>query len=136
MIADFTNIDASMPASEVPNFFENTIAAHELEEWKLDEQTEERLRSLINGERTAYSADRKSVRHQFEQLWKQLYMLYTALHAEMEVECKGYAGMRQRAVITHWEDEEIQIVMMMMIMKRRMKILQYQGKIGLYSGKD
>ena len=108
MIADFTNIDASMPAEQVPNFFDNTIAAHELEEWKLDEQTEERLRSLINGERTAYSADRDSVRHQFEQLWKQLYTLYTALHAEMEAESKGYAGMRQRAVITNWEEEAIQ----------------------------
>ena len=43
MLADFTNIDASMPAEEVPNFFENTIAAHELEQWQLDPETEERL---------------------------------------------------------------------------------------------
>ena len=48
MIADFTNIDASMTAAEVPNFFDNTIAAHELEEWHLDEEVRERLESLWN----------------------------------------------------------------------------------------
>ena len=48
MLADFTNIDASMPASEVPNFFANTIAAHELSEWHLDPETEDRLRRLIS----------------------------------------------------------------------------------------
>ena len=108
IIADFTNIDASMPEEQVPNFFDNTIAAHELEEWHLDEQTEERLRSLISGEPGKYSNERNSVRHQFEQLWKQLYTLYSALHAEMAAESKGYPGMRQRAVISHWNDEEIQ----------------------------
>ena len=46
MLADFTNIDASMPAEEVPNFFENTIAAHELEQWQLEPETAESL----NGE--------------------------------------------------------------------------------------
>ena len=108
MLADFTNVDASMPAAEVPNFFENTIAAHELERWQLDEETEERLRSLMNGERSAISADKDSVRNQYEQLWQQLYVLYKGLREEMAAEQKGYAGMRQRAVIEHWEDEEIQ----------------------------
>jgi len=108
MLADFTNIDASMPATEVPNFFENTIAAHELERWQFDEETEERLRSLMNGERSAVSADKDSVRNQYEQLWQQLYTLYIGLREEMAAEQKGYAGMRQRAVIEHWENEEIQ----------------------------
>ena len=108
MLADFTNVDASMSATEVPNFFENTIAAHELEEWKLDEETEERLRSLVNGERPMASADRDSVRHQYEHLWRQLYDLYVDLRAEMWAEQKGYAGMRQRALIEHWDDEDIQ----------------------------
>ena len=103
MLADFTNIDASMPAEEVPAFFENTIAAHELSEWHLDPETEERLRALINptaDSRTATSSD--SIRHQYEVIWRQLYDIYRALKAEMEAEQKGYTGMRQRAVIAHW----------------------------------
>lgn len=108
MLADFTNIDASMPATEVPNFFENTIAAHELEQLKIDPETEERLRGLINGERLAVSGERDSVKNQFEELWHQLFELYTALRTEMKAEQKGYAGLRQRAVIEEWESEAIQ----------------------------
>ena len=107
IIADFTNIDASMPASEVPNFFENTIAAHELEQWKLDPETEERLRSLMAKDEWS-KKDAESVRAHYETLWHQLYELYTGLKAEMTAEQKGYPGLRQRAVIEHWNDEEIQ----------------------------
>ena len=109
MLADFTNIDASMPASEVPNFFENTIAAHELEQLKIDPETEERLRALINpltANPSPLTAD--SVKNQYEVLWHQLFELYTALRAEMKAEQKGYAGLRQRAVIEEWESEAIQ----------------------------
>lgn len=106
MIADFTNIDASMQEAEVPNFFANTVAAHELEQWQFDAETEARLKSLINLTASSYSAD--SIRAQYESLWEQLYDLYTALHAQMEAEGKGYPGMRQRAVLTHWTDESIQ----------------------------
>ena len=107
MLADFTNVDASMPASQVPNFFENTIAAHELEEWKLDDEVRARLKALMNPSAT-FSASDESIRSQYEQLWKQLYELYVALRAEMIAEQKGYNGLRQRAVIEHWNDEEIQ----------------------------
>ena len=102
MLADFTNIDASMPAEKVANFFENTVAAHELGELQLDEETKERLEALM--------ADRKvgSIQKQYERLWRQLFDLYTGLQAEMEAEKKGYAGMRQRAVIAHWEDDYMQ----------------------------
>ena len=48
MIADFTNVDASMPAEQVANFFDNTIAAHTLEQLQLDEATRERLNALIH----------------------------------------------------------------------------------------
>ena len=109
IIADFTNIDASMPASEVPNFFENTIAAHELEQWKLDPETEERLKSLIGPiSNLQFPISNDSVKNQYETLWHQLYELYTGLKAEMIAEQKGYPGLRQRAVIEHWSDEEIQ----------------------------
>ena len=107
MLADFTNIDASMQADEVPNFFDNTIAAHELEQWTLDPETEERLRSLMaKGEKRTAGED--SVKAQYEQLWHQLYNLYTALRQQMSAEQKGYAGMRQRAVIEQWDSEAIQ----------------------------
>ena len=105
MLADFTNVDASMGASEVPNFFENTIAAHELERWELDEEVEERLRALM-GTRSDAAAD--SVRAAYERLWDHLYELYKALRTEMLEEQKGYAGLRQRALIERWEEESVQ----------------------------
>lgn len=108
MIADFTNIDASMGAEEVPNFFANSIAAHELSEWRLEPEVEERLRALMKGERLQERGEKDSIRAQYELIWQQLYELYTSLQAEMEAENKGYAGMRQRAVITHWEEDSIQ----------------------------
>ena len=106
MVTDFTNIDASMPATEVENFFANTVAAHELSRWQLDPETEERLRSLVNPQ--ASTAAHDSVRHQYELLWRQLYDLYKTLRQQMEAEQKGYPGMRQRAVIEHWNDESTQ----------------------------
>ena len=106
MIADFTNIDASMPAEEVPNFFSNTIAAHELSQWHLDPEVVERLRALVNPQAVSTPAD--SVREQYEQVWRNLYELYKALRAEMTAEQKGFTGMRQRAVIEHWDEESVQ----------------------------
>lgn len=108
MLADFTNVDASMPAEQVPNFFDNTIAAHELGQWDLDPDVEERLRKLVNPSGAAWSVPADSIRKQYEVLWKQIYELYRALHEEMESEQKGYIGMRQRAVISHWADPYIQ----------------------------
>ena len=108
MIADFTNVDASMTAEQVPNFFANSIAAHELEQWKLDAETEERLHALMSGNAVQQSREENSVRNQFELIWQKLYELYKALQAEMQAEQKGYAGMRQRAVLTHWEDDYVQ----------------------------
>ncbi len=107
LLADFTNIDASMPAEQVPNFFDNTIAAHELGEWQLDQEVEERLRSLLsNGART--QAKEGSVRHQYAQLWHMMDRLYQALNNEMQAEQKGYAGMRQRALIERWDEQSVQ----------------------------
>lgn len=106
MLADFTNIDASMSAEEVPAFFANTIAAHELEQWKLDADTEDRLRKLIGS--LPGESKPGSIKSQYEIVWRSLYDLYRLLHSEMEAEQKGYPGMRQRAVIEHWEDVSVQ----------------------------
>ncbi len=109
MLADFTNIDASMHAEEVPNFFENTIAAHELSTWQLDPEVEERLRALINPiTNDERPTTHDSIKNQYESLWRQLYTLYRDLREQMSAEQKGYPGMRQRAVIELWDDETIQ----------------------------
>lgn len=105
MLADFTNVDASMPSEQVANFFDNTIAAHTLEQLELDEATRERLNALIHPK--GNHAD-DSLYRRYEAIWKQLYALYEALHAELAAEQKGYAGMRQRAVIEAWESESVQ----------------------------
>ncbi len=109
MISDFTNVDASMPAEQVPNFFANTVAAHELSQWQIDPETEERLRGLMaNGRTDEWQKDENSIRAQYEFLWRQIHELYTALRAEMTAEQKGYAGLRQRAVIENWDSEYVQ----------------------------
>lgn len=103
MIADFTNIDASMPAEEVPNFFDNTIAAHELSQWQLDEEVENRLRALINPCAGRLTKNDKSLRARFENLWRGMADIYRNLRQEMQAERKGYDGMRQRSVIEQWD---------------------------------
>ena len=109
MISDFTNVDASMPAEQVPNFFANTVAAHELSQWQLDPETEERLRGLMaNGSTDEWQKDENSIRAQYEFLWRRIHELYTALRTEMTAEQKGYAGLRQRAVIENWDSEYVQ----------------------------
>lgn len=105
MIADFTNVDASMPAEQVANFFDNAIAANTLEQLQLDADTRERLNSLVNPN-AQHGAD--SIYSRYAVIWDQLYELYKALHSELEAEQKGYAGMRQRAVIEHWNDDSVQ----------------------------
>lgn len=107
MLADFTNVDASMHAEEVPDFFDNAIAAHELGQWQLDPEVEERLRALIGAD-AARNGERDSLRAQYEILWRRMYRIYCALHDQMAAEQKGYPGMRQRAVIEQWESEYIQ----------------------------
>lgn len=105
MLADFTNVDASMPAEQVANFFDNAIAANTLEQLQLDADTRERLNSLVNPN-AQHGAD--SIYSRYAVIWDQLYELYKALHDELAAEQKGYAGMRQRAVIEAWDEESVQ----------------------------
>ena len=106
MLSDFTNVDASMPAEQVPNFFDNTIAAHELSQWRIDEEVLSRLRALFRDEDKPVKEE--SIRRQYEQIWRRLYELYKLLREELSAEQKGYSGMRQRAVIEHWNDASVQ----------------------------
>ena len=104
MIADFTNIDVSMHAGEVEPFFRHAVAAHELSEWQLDKDTEDRLRALVRPDSAPLSEDTQSVRNQYKTLWTRLYDLYRELHQQLLAERKGYEGMRSRSVVEHWED--------------------------------
>ena len=103
MIADFTNVDVSMSAEEVEPFFRHAVAAHELSEWQLDQDTEERLRALVRPNAAPLSEDTQSIRNQYKNLWSRLYELYRNLHQQMAAERKGYEGMRSRSVIEHWD---------------------------------
>lgn len=107
MLADFTNVDASMHAEEVAHFFDNAIAAHELGQWQLDPEVEDRLRALVGAD-LGRNEEKDSLRAQYEILWRRMYTVYCALHDQMAEEQKGYPGMRQRAVIEQWESEYIQ----------------------------
>lgn len=104
MIADFTNVDVSMHAEEVEAFFKHAVAAHELNEWQLDADTEQRLRALVRPDAAPLSADAQSIRNQYKTLWSQLYILYTNLHQQLLAERKGYEGMRSRSVVEHWDE--------------------------------
>lgn len=105
MLADFTNVDASMPADKVENFFANAIAANTLERLELEQDVRERLQALVS-QNPHHSDD--SIYHRYAAIWDQLYELYKALRQEMAAERKGYAGMRQRAVIETWGSDYIQ----------------------------
>ena len=102
MLADFTNIDASMPAEEVPSFFCNAISAHELGEWQLDEETENRLRLLLQPTAGLITAEERSIRAQYEALWHALADIYTRLRKQLLEDGKGYTGLRARRVVEEW----------------------------------
>lgn len=108
MIADFTNVDVSMEQEEVSNFFDNTIAAHQLSEWQLDDEVKERLQALVYAGENPRAVFNASIQEQYTQLWDHLYDLYTALREEMLSEQKGYTGLRQRAVIDQWDTDSVQ----------------------------
>ena len=103
MLSDFTNIDSSMPADEVPSFFANAVSAHELGEWQLDEETENRLRLLLQPTAGLITAEDRSIRAQYEALWHSLSDIYTRLRSEMIEAGKGYTGLRARRVVEEWD---------------------------------
>ena len=104
MLADFTNIDASMPAEEVPSFFNNAISAHDLGEWQLDEETENRLRLLLQPTAGLITDEERSIRAQYQALWHALADIYTDLRAELLAAGKGYSGLRARRVVEEWSE--------------------------------
>ena len=102
--SDFNNIDKAVPQNEVKAFFENTIAARELEQVRLDEETSVRLKDLLrqSGARNDYHEE--SVQAKYDALWRNLYTIYLRLNEQLQSEGKGYEGARMRAALEHVEE--------------------------------
>lgn len=99
IISDFNNIDKAVPADEVRAFFDNTVAARELEEVKLDEEVSRRLKDLLRQGGAPEYADEQSIRRKYDLLWRNLYTIYVQLNRELAEEQKGYEGARMRAAL-------------------------------------
>ena len=99
IISDFNNIDKAVPQNEVKAFFENTIAARELEQVKLDEETTARLKDLLRQSGAHNDYHEESVQAKYDALWRNLYTIYLRLNEQLQSEGKGYEGARMRAAL-------------------------------------
>ena len=101
IISDFNNIDKAVPQNEVKAFFENTIAARELEQVKLDEETTARLKDLLRQSGASKEYNEESIQSKYDALWRNLYTIYLRLNEQLLSEGKGYEGARMRAALEH-----------------------------------
>ena len=101
IISDFNNIDKAVPQNEVKAFFENTIAARELEQVKLDEETAARLKDLLRQSGASKEYNEESIQSKYDALWRNLYTIYLRLNELLQSEGKGYEGARMRAALEH-----------------------------------
>ncbi|MGM9810546.1 MAG: PD-(D/E)XK nuclease family protein [Paludibacteraceae bacterium] len=99
IISDFNDIDKAVPQNEVKTFFENTIAARELEQVKLDEETTARLKDLLRQSGARKDYNEESVQAKYDALWRNLYTIYLRLNEQLQSEGKGYEGARMRAAL-------------------------------------
>ena len=99
IISDFNNIDKAVPQNEVKSFFENTIAARELEQVKLDEETTARLKDLLRQSGASKEYNEESIQSKYDALWRNLYTIYLRLNEQLLSEGKGYEGARMRAAL-------------------------------------
>ncbi len=99
IISDFNNIDKAVPQNEVKAFFENTIAARELEQVKLDEETAARLKDLLRQSGASKEYNEESIQSKYDALWRNLYTIYLRLNEQLLSEGKGYEGARMRAAL-------------------------------------
>ncbi|MDY4514081.1 MAG: PD-(D/E)XK nuclease family protein [Paludibacteraceae bacterium] len=101
IISDFNNIDKAVPQNEVKSFFENTIAARELEQVKLDEETATRLKDLLRQSGASKEYNEESIQSKYDALWRNLYAIYLRLNEQLLSDGKGYEGARMRAALEH-----------------------------------
>ena len=104
IISDFNNIDKAVPQNEVKAFFENTIAARELEQVKLDEETTARLKDLLRQSGASKEYNEESIQSKYDALWRNLYTIYLRLNEQLLSEGKGYEGARMRAALEHIDE--------------------------------
>ena len=101
IISDFNNIDKAVPQNEVKAFFDNTIAARELEQVKLDEEISVRLKDLLRQSCASKEYNEESIQSKYDALWRNLYTIYLRLNEQLLSEGKGYEGARMRAALEH-----------------------------------
>lgn len=95
LIADFNNIDKSVPQDGLRLFFENTIEAKQLETVELDDEVRQRLEDLLHKADYPVAAE-DSIRRKFDLIWQRMYDIYLRFNAELAAEGKGYEGARMR----------------------------------------
>ena len=109
IISDFNNIDKAVPQNEVKAFFENTIAARELEQVKLDEETAVRLKDLLRQSGASKEYNEESIQSKYDALWRNLYTIYLRLNEQLLSEGKGYEGARMRAALEHINERPAEV---------------------------
>ena len=109
IISDFNNIDKAVPQNEVKAFFENTIAARELEQVKLDEETAARLKDLLRQSGASKEYNEESIQSKYDALWRNLYTIYLRLNEQLLSEGKGYEGARMRAALEHINERPAEV---------------------------
>ena len=109
IISDFNNIDKAVPQNEVKAFFENTIAARELEQVKLDEETATRLKDLLRQSGASKEYNEESIQSKYDALWRNLYTIYLRLNEQLLSEGKGYEGARMRAALEHINERPAEV---------------------------
>ena len=109
IISDFNNIDKAVPQNEVKAFFKNTIAARELEQIKLDEETAARLKDLLRQSGASKEYNEESIQSKYDALWRNLYTIYLRLNEQLLSEGKGYEGARMRAALEHINERPAEV---------------------------
>ena len=104
LVQDFSNIDKAYPLATSQSILDNTAAARQLEELKLDKDVYERLLALVSNNPDKNADD--SRKREFELLWKQLPTIYSRYRQALGE--YGYEGARMESLLTHWNEESVQ----------------------------
>lgn len=101
LIADFNNIDKNLV--DAKHLFSNIKECKKLEDLDLDKEILNNLRTLFNSKEKG----RSKLQKEFDNLWDNLYDIYTELNKQMFMKNQGYQGARNRLVIERLHDGKI-----------------------------
>jgi CRISPR/Cas system-associated exonuclease Cas4 (RecB family) len=107
LIADFNNVDKNCVDSDGRDIFRHSSEARNFDNYILDEEVKERLKSLLCGEATSGSsvqADNDSYKAFFEQIWEKLPDIYSAFSEKLMADNSALEGARYKWVVTHFEE--------------------------------